>query len=146
MIIIKLLTSLCGTLLLFIGMVVPLVCFSVTSMDKIITASYFSLLHTEAISLGKNDGLFLLGVSILSLILICFQKYKFLYIFGIISLATLYSTYCTVKINLEKLAYINHTPQPDIHLQWGCILIVLGSLLLILCSYIGKNNKVNYPL
>jgi hypothetical protein len=121
-------------------MLMPLLSFLVPGSNQLITVSYLSLASIDLISLGRNDGLFLFCVLVTSLILVYFHAYKFLYISGIASLFTLYSTYSTISITLEKLAYDNKSVMHSIQLEAGCIFLIFGSLLLIISSYLAKSD------
>lgn len=123
-----------GSAILFVGVFCPIV-----SLPIIGGMNYFQN--------GKGDGAIILILAVASLVLVLSRQYKFLWITGTCSLATMIYTFMAFQM---KLSQASSQLQKDlsgnpfkgladmafhsVQLQWGWALLVVGAALIITCA------------
>lgn len=137
--------GLLGAILLFLGVLAPMVSLSISGTNENLSVSYLALRNIELIQYGGADGIFVLIIAILSGVLVFYRKYKILYITAIVAISTMFSTCFTIHNQLSKLGMVGNLIELFIQLQWGCVVLILGSVMLIVSAYTGR-DKLNNDL
>ena len=115
---IKQIIGLLGSVTLFIGVFAPFV-----TIQAIGNVSYF-------LCSKKSDSIIILVLATTSFILALEKKFKALWFTGFISLGMTIAAFINFKIFT-----------PDIQLQWGWILFVIGPALIIISAAIKENKE-----
>lgn len=130
-----------GSLILAIGVFTPIV-----SIPMAGNMNYFDN--------GNGDGVIVLVLALVSLGVVLFKKYKFLWITGLASLGMMLFTFLNFQGKMEAVRNEMQTQLADnpfaglgdlvlqsIQLQWGWIILVIGAVLLIASAAIKEDTN-----
>ena len=121
--------SACG--LLALGVFLPIV-----RLPLVGSMNYFSN--------GKGDGIFVLGIAVVSLVLILINKYKALFVTGFVSVCMLAYTFFNFQRTMSDMKDAMNTSLAgnpfagfadlalqSVQLEWGWVVLIAGTVLLV---------------
>ncbi|MDR0480774.1 MAG: hypothetical protein LBG66_02690 [Gallionellaceae bacterium] len=96
---------------------------------------------------GSGDGVFILGATVISIVLVFVRRYRFLWVTGGFSLALLAYTYWRMQTTMvsakSQIADVAQDPvlhnfanafSDSIQMQWGWAVLAVGVVLILVCA------------